>query len=429
MRRAAVALFLSMAWAAVPVSLAKADGLIRDGIGAISIGRGGTNLGFADNAVIILDNPAGMSNVEGCGLVEVGMDTVYCNLEYSDADNFGVGNEFKLFPSGAFGYINNSPDTPWSWGVGVFAPAGFGGEFELNNPHTGPIRYKSLGILAKVLPAVSLRVTDRLSVGASLGLAACHAELEGPFYSQTGPLPGAPSILDMQHTGVAATGGVGLQYKLTPCTTVGVAYTEETRFTFDGDARATLLLPDPIGPVATEFDARTRLAWPRSLGIGVKHELGACRRIAVAVIWYDWSSAFDQLSMRLSNASNPLLGLLGLPPVINESFPMNWEDTVSVRVGYEWSCSPLTTLRAGYVYHDSPVPDSTLNPYVDGVLEHAVSVGMSHWYEGMLVSLAYQANWGPERNVGASDILGGDFENSSFEAMAHWFGLSVVLPR
>ena len=41
---------------------AAADGLIRDGVGAIPIGRGGTNIAFADNGAVLLDNPAGMVN-------------------------------------------------------------------------------------------------------------------------------------------------------------------------------------------------------------------------------------------------------------------------------------------------------------------------------------------------------------------------------
>src|SRR5205814_5806129 len=101
-----------------------ADGVIRDGIGPISTGRGGTNIGFADNAAIIYDNPAGMSNVAGSGLMELGMDTVICDLHYSDPDNPSVSNVKRAFPPGMFGYINRWADSPWSYGLGVVAPAG-----------------------------------------------------------------------------------------------------------------------------------------------------------------------------------------------------------------------------------------------------------------------------------------------------------------
>src|SRR5436190_1151692 len=92
-----------------------ADGVIRDGIGPISTGRGGTNLGFADNAAIIYDNPAGMSNIANTGLMEVGIDTVICDLNYSDPQNQNVDSIRRAFPPGMFGYVKRLPDSPWTF--------------------------------------------------------------------------------------------------------------------------------------------------------------------------------------------------------------------------------------------------------------------------------------------------------------------------
>ncbi len=47
---------------------ALADGIILDGVSAYTIGRGGTNLGFADNGSILHDNPAAMGQIESDGL-------------------------------------------------------------------------------------------------------------------------------------------------------------------------------------------------------------------------------------------------------------------------------------------------------------------------------------------------------------------------
>ena len=46
---------------------APADGVIRDGLGAFSSGRGGTNIAFADNGEVLYDNPAGIVNTNGRG--------------------------------------------------------------------------------------------------------------------------------------------------------------------------------------------------------------------------------------------------------------------------------------------------------------------------------------------------------------------------
>src|SRR5262245_28288157 len=90
-----------------------ADGGVRDGIGPISTGRGATNLGFADNAAIIYDNPGALSNVIGDGLLEGGVDTVICGIQYSDPDNPQADHIVRGYPAGMIGYIRRLPDSPW----------------------------------------------------------------------------------------------------------------------------------------------------------------------------------------------------------------------------------------------------------------------------------------------------------------------------
>jgi long-subunit fatty acid transport protein len=244
-------------------------------------------------------------------------------------------------------------------------------------------------------------------------------ELEGPFYLQTGPLAGTPTLLDLQATGAAATGSVGMQYKLRPNTVVGLSYTEQTKFYLDGNARA------QIGPLQSAFDARTRLIWPRSLGLGVKQNLSDYSRFGFDVVWYDWSSAFSQLPLTLSDPTNPIVaGLLG--PQLSDSFPLRWHDTVSYKFGYEWSPSDLLTCRLGYVYHNSPVSNATLNPYLDGILANVLTAGVSRRVGSSWLNLAYQYSWSPTRNVVDSAIVGDDFDNSTLRADAHWIGVSVL---
>ena len=405
---------------------AQADGLVRDGIGAISTGRGGTNIGHSDNAAVLLDNPAGMINVNGAGLFEIGADVVITDLSYSDPDNPDVSGKFRPCPSPNLGYIGKSDDGRWAAGIGVFAPAGFSAEYDMNNPHFGESTYKSLGCLAKVLPGVAFQVNDQLSIGATLGVAFSQAELEGPFYPNSLPLAGAPTEFDLLANGVAPTGSVGLQYKLTPRTTIGACYTEETRFRLDGTVRADVPFPPAGGIVSSNFDAQVDLVWPRSFGVGLRHEVCACRRFSADLIWYDWSHAFDELDIKLTNSSHPGFAMFG--PTIRDSLPLDWEDSVSLRLGYEWEPIAANIFRMGYVFHNSPVPDSTLNPYLDGVLTHALSAGYSREYERYVLNAAYQYSFSPEREINDSQLAGGDFNDSKFSAEAHWLSLSLLVP-
>ena len=395
-----------------------ADGLMRDGIGAISTGRAGVNLAYADNGAVLFDNPAGMTNVAGTGLFDLSLDTVICNVDYSDLDNPNANASINGYPLGMASYIRRDPCSRWAWGIGAFVPAGFGAGYDLNSAVGPDTEYMSLGALGKLLPGIAYQVNDRLSIGGTFGLAISHVELEGPFYT-TAFGAGLPAVIDLQGTGAAPTGSIGLQYKVTPNTVIGLSYTEETRFEFDGTARA------QIGPLATSWDSTIELEWPRSLGIGVMHNVCCCSRVGFDVVWYDWSSAFNELPITLRNPTNPVVGGL-LGNSYTEAYPLNWNDSVSYRFAYEWSPTDDLTWRAGYTYHNSPVPDSTLNPYLDGVLEHVVALGVSRCIGHGWLNLAYQYSWSPERVVIDSEIVGDDFDNSTMRAQAHWISAGYV---
>lgn len=413
-----------------PVPWALADGLIRDGVGPISTGRGGTNQGFADNSVIILDNPAAMVNVAGTGLAELGVDTAITAVDYSDPYN-DANSVIRPLPAPVLGYIHKSEDCRWAWGLGAFVPAGFGSSYGyLDNPALGSNLTRSIGALGKLLPALSYRVNDRLAIGGTLGIAFSHVQLDGPLYMQSFPLAGVPAIIDLQATGVAPTGSLGLQYQVTDNTVFGATYTEQTNFNLHGPVQAVLL---PGFPVASDFDAKLRIKWPRSVAVGLKHDLCPHQRVAVDVIWYDWAHAFDQINLELSNASNPIVAVLlagaGSSPPVRDVLPLRWTNTVSTRLGYEWDATDRDTLRAGYVYHGSPVPDSTLNPYLDGVLNHAFSLGYSRKLGGgAIFNAAYQYNFGKQRYVEDSALIGGQFDNTSLNAQAHFAMLSLLFP-
>ncbi len=140
----------------------------------------------------------------------------------------------------------------------------------MQNSFAGPQVYKSEGGLGKLLPALSYRVTDRLSIGGTFGLALGHVDLEGPFYMQSGPLKGAPAMLDLQGTGVAPTGSFGLQYIVGPKLTLGLAYTSATQLHMGGDLKANIYGVGPV-PIYSRFAAKTDLIWPRSLAFGAKY--------------------------------------------------------------------------------------------------------------------------------------------------------------
>jgi len=155
------------------------------------------------------------------------------------------------------------------------------------------------------------------------------------------------------------------------------------------------------------------------------HWLNCRHRISTDVMWYDWSHAYDQLDIKLHNSSNPLFPAL-LGPTISDSFALRWRDSVSVRVGYEWFTTNDSVFRAGYVYNSRNLPSATLTPLIPATLEHSFSMGYGWKWNNWQWNFAYQFSFGPVRNVGTSEIVGGDFDNSSIKSQAHWITIGVV---
>jgi len=408
------------------IGTAAADGLTRDGIGAISTGRGGTNIAHSDNGAVILDNPAGLVNFAGQNFAEFGVDTIITRMNYTDPQNSAT-NALQPLPIPEVAYIYNDEDGRWAAGIRAFAPTGFGASWELNNPIFGPgvHNYRSFGAEAKILPALSYRVTDKLSIGASLGLGVSQVQLYAPFFLQTGPLAGTPALFDLKTTGYTMVWSVGMQYAFNENTTVGAVFNSNSNFGERGYLNSQVVVgPGPM-LLPAHYDARLGINFPQSAGIGIKHVINDQHRVSADVVWYGWHDAFDRLGLKLTNGTNPMLNAM-VGPSISDSILLNWTDSVSIRTGYEFKATEDDVWRAGYVYHPSPVPSNTLNPLVDGVLTQAVSVGYSHRWESWLLNLAYQYSFSPNRHVTDSLIVGGDYSNSSLQAQAHWISASLV---
>jgi len=406
----------------VGLNSCQADGVIRDALGAISTGRGGVNLGFSDNGQMILDNPAAISFLPSTRLTEFDFDLLLTDLDYSDPDNPRTSAADNPFPMGQISFVANNPSSDLGWGIGVFPQAGFSSRFRLNGPapFSGPQTYKSVGALIRFLSAVSWRATDRLSVGANFGVAANHMELEGPYFLQ-GPSPfaGTPTRMDHQASGAAFSWAASMQYVITPTTVLGFTYQSRTDFTLDGNTFVEI-----PGLGSSRFDSTMGVVWPQSFGIGIKQEVMPGLRFGADLVYYDWSSSFDSFKLDLRDPDSPVFAAV-VGNQLLEEFPLRWRDTVSIKLGLERDLAAGNVVRAGYVYHRSPIPEATLTPFIQTTLEHAVSVGYGRKLMGADLDLAYQYSFASEQVVGTSDFIGGDFDNLSSNTRAHWLSMSL----
>ena len=275
--------------------------------------------------------------------------------------------------------------------------------------------------MIRILPSISVALTPRLSVGGTLGLAINHIELEGPYFTQADtPFRGTPTILDLQATGTGLSWSLGLQYLLTPNTTLGMSFQAETRITSGGSARS--FVP---GLGSSNFDAELETQWPATFGIGIAHKASRTLKLAADVIWTRWSDSNQSFDLLFTEPSNPVFAAV-LGPAFPETLPLDWSDSVSLRLGAEKSLGGGRVARVGYVYHPNPIPSETLTPYIQAIVEHSISAGYGWQIGASSIDFAYQVMLGDDQSVGTSAFAGGDFDNSTSSVSAHWFSASLT---
>lgn len=428
--------FLSILFFVVTSSCV-ANGVVLDSIGVVSSGRGGTNIAHTDNGVLIHDNPAALVTMQSGKLLDLSGEFIYPEIRYEDAyDADNSKHEVFTIPSFSFVY-KQAEDSRFAFGVGVFSPAGFGTEYRLEHNMTrntpagdlpvsfGNHIYRSEASLIKLLAATSFKVNERLSFGFSAGPSIQNIELEMPYTFQTGALSGVSVVGDMDtrnSVGFAYT--MGAQYKISENTVVGIAYVSESRSTLKGDVD--LYLPDTAPESAlfsnkqANYDLESNFEWPRSLGVGITHKMGTSHRFSSDVLWFDWASAFDSLDIKLTNGDNAEFNA-ALGNKIKDSFPIDWSSAFAFRFGYEYFVMGKSDniIRCGYIYNENPVSRDAQVPMIPGNVQHNFSVGYSHTWNKWEFGVASQYMLSDKDNVTSSNILGGDFNDSSLDTKAY----------
>ena len=96
-----------------------------------------------------------------------------------------------------------------------------------------------------------------------------------------------------------------------------------------------------------------------------------------------------------AGANNPLAGILGL-----SNTPQNWNDTWTFGVGADWRFVPDWTLRAGYLYLQSPIPNQTFAPMALDVDQSIVSIGLGYQTGRHAIDIAYALGLFNKRQIG-----------------------------
>ena len=347
-----------------------AGGLFAYEFGTAEIGLASAGYGArAQDASTAFTNPAGMTRLAGTQFLAAGQ------LDYGRT-NFGIGsgtspalgtdsggNAFGSngwFPGGgAFLSYSVSPELK----LGFAMSGNFGGVVQYNDNWVG--RYyvqqsKLVGL--SFVPSVAYKVTDKLSLGASVNA------MYGYYYNTV-----AINIPDALRPGVVVPiqraagdaqlkltdntwgwgGSLGLLYEFDSRTRVGLTWNSQVNLDFSAPAQFSNL-----GALGTNLQAAGLLNSTVNVGIKVPQQvmgsvfaqLNDKWALLGSIGWQQWSK-FGQVQLGIDNPNNP----------ISLTTNLNFKDTWHVAAGAQYRINEPWTLNFGIAY-DSGFQGGTVSP-------------------------------------------------------------------
>jgi len=336
------------------------------------------------DASTVYSNPAGMSYLSEAELVG-GLSLIHASTDISDAsacqpkvsidglfdscsgatlsDVVNGTNDGDMVPTSfvPFGYYVMPVDDRLSAGFGIYAPSGVSAEYEASYMGRYFARTSDLKAV-NFQPTVSYKINRDLSVGG--GVYASY--VTGTLSQAINPLSldgkadifQIPESVTYKGDGYGEVQGnawgfgynVGTIYQVTEPLRLGVTYHSKVDYSLTGDY--TVIYPDyesspgdigPGGEVAQ--NAVLDVSTPDSVDLGLAYELDKRWTLLTGATWTHWS-LFEELVVEQEEGGEVI-----------SYVPEFWEDTWSYGLGASYQLDRRWTLRAGYAYDPSPVPD------------------------------------------------------------------------
>ncbi len=417
-----------------------AAGIYRNGIGAraMSLGGADTTLGGSPLAALTA-NPAALGDFTSLSL-ELGLTAVFPAGEFNN-----VANTSASLRDSAAGFPDFSVVLPiadrFSVGLSVSPDALLAGEWNYVDAPGGLSGATSYGLMTHRSQIIVLRsalgagikLGDKFSLGASVGLLYNQNQLETAYVFQSHPvLRGFKTRVDLDTGGFGVDGEIGFQYRATDELQFALTYKTSSTVKAGGDitgnaAAELTALGGAFAGVQPDFayDAEVENTFPQIISLGAAWHACPEWRFVAQVEWLNWSTAFDALPLRLRNGNNADLNAFLGSNAIDDTIPMNWDDQFVYRIGAEFTPGEHWAFRAGYSFGESPVPSGALTPLNAAIFEHTVGVGVGYRWSRYTVDLAWQWDLPARQNVGTSDLAAGEYSSSSVAVEAHWVGLTA----
>jgi long-chain fatty acid transport protein len=390
------------------------DGLFLEGFGPISRGMGGTATAHYIGPASMMVNPATMGLSDTAGELLIGIDVITTDISAKNLDTGETVSSDTRSPNRgpyvAPQFAVTHKVSNWTFGAGLFAQAGVGVEYGKSSfmsrgdiggmgyamgADTGLENASRLFIL-DIPFAASYNFNDSLAIGATLdakwtglnldyllganqlGSLAGNGRASGSLMGLVGTLPdprgvhlsvSKDKVVSSGVDGWGYSGRLGLLYKITPATNVGLSYMFESEMN-DLKGNGTVTAVDgTLGNIPIEGQVRfLDFNTPAKLDVGVSHQITDKLLIALDVSRVFWKDALKDIKLGFTSGAGD----------VDLRLPQNTKDQTIVAIGASYAATQNVTLRAGYRQATQPFNDEGLLALIPAVLKKHATIGISY---------------------------------------------------
>lgn len=356
---------LVAAAALAPLAAQATTGYFQHGYGIKSQGMGGVGIALPQDALATATNPAGIAWVGdridfGATLFMPDRGATITGSGAPGANGSYDGNDTSSFLIPDFGYHRTlSPNL--TFGVAAYGNGGMNTDYK-TNPFaayggSGPAGVDLMQLF--VAPTLAWKSGNH-AFGASLNLAYQRFKAEGiQGFAGASASPG-----NVSNQGYDDSTGLGFRLgwtgQVSPTVMLGATYQSKTKMSEFDKYR---------GLFANQGDFDI----PENYGVGIAVKATPALTVAADVQQINYSD--------VPAVGNPVdclfMGACQLGSTNGPGF--GWRDVTVYKIGLAWEMKPGTTLRAGYVTLDQPIPASQtfFNILAPGVVEDHLTLGLT----------------------------------------------------
>lgn len=378
--------------------------------GARAAGMGSAYIGVAEGPSAIAHNPAGLTQGEGTRLYG-GVAVLTIDTEYEDPSGNTEGTETQFFFPPHLYVVSDFNTDNFDFGIGFHSIFGIGGR---KWDREGLTRYQATEdniTTFTINPTMAWEIAPWISVG--FGADLMYARIDSERMIDQSAVSAQDARTNFEADGLGWGYNAGILVKMNESVRLGFHYRSKIDVDYDGEMKITGIAPalqPAFGGSSFSTDVTTSSTFPEIYGVGLSYKRNKLTA-AFDVELVRWSS-FDREKVDLKNEV-PAAGVTDGEQVFD------WKDAWQYKLGIEYRATGKLSLRTGYAYIKSPVPERTLGPGNPDSDQHNFSVGGGYRFDPWLIDAFYQIALFEQQTVN-NDILGG-----KYNTIIHYGGISL----